>query len=1084
MKSSASLAKISGPSTSGIFLRHRLFQLLDHSSHGPPLVWIAGPPGTGKTTLAASWLDARQIPSLWYQVEKGDSDPASFFYYLGLAAKRSAARKGKPLPFLTPEYLKGIPVFSRRYFENFFSRMFSSAGRSSSLAIVFDNCHEVPERAPFYTILYEGLSVVPSDIKVILISRKEPPDVFIRFVANSLMKTIGWNELKFTLEEATGMVRLRGHEAPAEAMRQFHEKTDGWAAGIVLLLEGAKKDGIEHVISKVYAPKEIFQYFAAEIFNRAEPKTRDFLLKTSIFPQMSLEMAEALTGNRQARVILSELNARNYFTQKLVSEINFYQYHPLFREFLQFMAGEAFSRDVLGQVQKKAAELLEKNGRPEDAVELLKTVEDWPNAVRLIIHHSPHLARQGRCKTVENWIKGLPETVIQGEPWLLYRKGVCRTPFSPLDSYELFEKALELFRSRGDSGGIFLSLSGLFDSIAYSFDTYNRFDDALNLLDEVLHKFQEFPSAEIEARLTASKLWAIVFRHPWRQDFKKTAERAHSVLPRISNVNIKTQVLHCLLMHHILLGELQTAWPLLGLFRELLRMSDISPLIAITMKFDESLYHLSMAEFEQCEKCVREALELASTTGVHTMDSFLLANRAACLLDSGDLERADLFLEEMAASLDHSSNLGRQFYHLLQTWKFLIMGDFSNSLLQGQIALKYALGLGAARTEAYQHIVCAFALHGLKRDSEAREHLSKCYVFARSIGCTILEFACLLAEAKFAFDKGKDSIGFDLLRKALFLGRTKGYVSMPYVWVPSIIAELCQRALEACIEVDYVLKLIRKRNLMPDPPPIDCEQWPWAIRIYTLGRFEIVKDGQALQFSGKVQKRPLQLLKVLISSGGSEVSEEHITDCLWPDADGDAGHNSFTTTLARLRRLIGTEKAVRVQKSKVSLDPRYCWVDAQGFERIFAILVKNIEEENPASHLESSKVLRLAEKAFAFYRGHFLPADEEEFWSISYRERLRAKFSALISKVAYQLERAGQWENAMEYYRKGLDIDDTSEEFYQRLMICNRELELYANAIEVYKRCKKLLATKLGIDPSPKTEAIYRSITGATDKPI
>jgi len=217
-------------------------------------------------------------------VDEGDSDPASFFYYLGLAVQKANPRKRKPLPLLTSEYVLGIPTFSRRFFENAYDRLIRISDSASPFVIVFDNCQEVSEGAEFNKIINAGIEHVPSGMKFIFISRKDPPETFVRLMANSQMKTIGWDELKFTLDESNEMVRLRGYEAVSlEVLGQLHEKTDGWAAGIVLSLEGARSGGIESVLSKMHDSKEISQYFANEIFHREEPAVQDFLLKPTCF---------------------------------------------------------------------------------------------------------------------------------------------------------------------------------------------------------------------------------------------------------------------------------------------------------------------------------------------------------------------------------------------------------------------------------------------------------------------------------------------------------------------------------------------------------------------------------------------------------------------------------------------------------------------------------------------------------------------------------------------------------------------------------------------------------------------------------
>lgn len=286
------------------------------------------------------------------------------------------------------------------------------------------------------------------------------------------------------------------------------------------------------------------------------------------------------------------------------------------------------------------------------------------------------------------------------------------------------------------------------------------------------------------------------------------------------------------------------------------------------------------------------------------------------------------------------------------------------------------------------------------------------------------------------------------------------------------MGRLCGKALEAGIEVGYVQNLIRKLNLMPDEDSMEIETWPWPIKIHTLGRFRLELDGKPVQFSRKIQKKPLGLLKMLVAQGGRETGESRIIDILWPEAEGDAAYRAFLTTVQRLRRLLGSKHAIGLRDGRISLDPRICWVDTWAFNHLFG------QAGEAWRRGEKEKAVPMLERAVSLYAGPFLGHEGEEHDIIALRESAREKFLQCIGMLGRFHEEAGAWDKAAGYYDKGLEVDSLAEAFYRSLMACYMNMGQPVKALDVYGRCRRVLKAALDVFPDAETEALCRSIAG------
>lgn len=1067
MDAPQAIAKITPPKADALLPRERLFARIDQALVKHPVLWLSAPGGSGKTSLVAGYLAARRLRSLWYQVDERDADPVSFFHHLGLAAHRISPRSRKKLPPLTPEYLPGLPVFILRFFETLYQRLSpkrAAAGGNHAPLLVFDNFQDAPPDSVLADIVSRGLSVMPDGLRAIIISRAEPPAAFASLRARGRIALLGWEALRFDLAEATELAgdRIGGKPAP-QLIERLHGLTDGWVAGLILFLEGLVAGGSGVPSGDGPAPQAVFDYFAGEVFAGLPEDVRRFLVRTAFLPDFTAAMAHAVSGVADVEHVLALLCRQHCFVERMGEQAEIYRYHDLFRDFLRTQAGEE-AHDF----RSLAARALAEAGRATDAIPLFLENGDGQAAVSLILAEAQPMIAQGRRQTLAGWIDALPPGMTETVPWLSFWRGVAELPVKPSAGRALIERAHGSFVVTGDTTGQMIAAATIMEAYFQEYADFSTLDRWFAVLESLGGMDADFPTLETELRVLTGMLVATCHRQPSNPLGRILVNRLETILEQNLDPNRRSAALAFMLWHTIWIGDFVQARRIHAAADRLLHEGRITPLNEIMLRSVKGHGEIILADGAGAQEVLDAALKTADHHGLTFVGTCLVLPMQICRhLQFGDLAAAESDLAS-AEKKPFPGQMSASQIAFCRCWLELLRGNIALADQHARDACEKAERSGScvARSCTYAAWAIILAEGG---DSTAAEHsLTEAQRSVEQCRTGLISFHLLLVEAWLALRGGDAARCHARLGKALAQGAAQGYMNTMQ-WLPAMMSELCAEALREGIETGYVRELIRKRGLAPPSP--DIEIWPWPVQIHVLGSFSIFLEDQPLVFAGKVQKKPLELLKVLLASGGGGPVEQ-LVGILWPDADGDLAYKSLEMSVVRLRKLLGCPETILFQGGEVALNPRLVWTDLAAFDRL-------CREAETGWGAAPNEAAAKAEAALALYRGHCLPGEADSFWLLPVREGLRARFIELTSRLAAAAMSGGNYEQAAEHLHRGLAIDHLVEIFYQRLMVCHDRLGQRSRSVELYHQCARQLAAALGIEPSPKTRELYQALMAA-----
>lgn len=1067
----AAIAKISAPRLYGVVPRGRLFESLDRGVNGRA-VWIAGPPGAGKTSLVASYAEEARRDVIWYQVDASDADPSSFFYYLSLTVP---GRKAK-LPLLQPEYLSDLDGFADRFFRAYFSSLPSDA------LLVLDNVQEFPADSPLYGVLARALTQLPRGMAVIAISRQDAPPELARLRANGDLHVIVWPELQLTRDETQRICEAQRLEDPA-LIEVLHSRSGGWVAGLTLMLERVRRGGQTAPDIETDTQEAIFDYFAGQVFRAAPERDRQKLLRGAFAPRLTASVLCALTEDPEAGQLLEALYRRHLFTdrRRFVASASSpdpaahrayaYQFHALFRAFLRGEAERAFTPTEVRSLMERTATLLEREGMVEDAVGLYAEAHEWKGIEALVLRDAPTLLQQGRWKTIVEWTDRLPKPVLHANPWLLTWTGKALVPIDQKAARDHLERAWEHFVASGDRAGQLVAIAGIVWTHYFEAFATESMDRWIAPLEQLLGEGGTFPSASIELAAYSAFQLVTMFVKPSHPMLHPCALRLIDLMDSDVDVNERVSAAAFLVQYLDLVAQFELAARVIEKVDRLTRTPDLSPVGLVAWYTNRGYHFYITARYPEAMDTLDRAVGLARANG----------------LPQGEFSAHVFRAFAAAIENDIPTGLGAvrsQEKLLLPMWRVSVAQyHLSMSLLEQQrghaeqAADHARRHLAAARTTSAPFFIIVWgscgagALAEAGHFQEARDVIAEVRAVRDGTCYTCYDGLLLLDESYVDLLEHGEARALPCLQEGLAWARRHNTPHF-FRWLVRGIAPLLACALKHGVETDYARSLIAAWQVKP--PARDTAGWPWTLRIVTLGDFRVLQHDQPLKIGRKAPARLLDLLKVLVALGGKGVDVRRLTAIVWPDAEGDAAQASFTNALHRLRKLLGDDSLLDLRDGRLSLDLDRCWVDVLAFEAWClrrGAVTSHTPQGNPGDEPSSA-----ADRLLDIYRGHFLPQEADSPWVIPIRERLRSQFERQIVRLGDQLESAHETAAAITLYRRAIEIESLTENFYQRLMRVQAVSGARAEALQTYRRCRNLLSIVLGVSPSVATQAQFERI--------
>lgn len=308
--------------------RPALIERLEAGAKGAMIV-LEAPGGYGKSSLLSEWCEKLASHSelfAWLSTDE-DDDADTFIAYLAFACHVAGVETA-------PSALLDFDVSTERHRTQAIYQILAAIERSGKpVTIVLDDFERAREtlRASILPVL---LRRIPANATLVVATRDAAGLDTLDLDHRGLVTRIGPKDLRFTRNEIRA---LWGKRLSRGQLAKFEMRTEGWPVLVRLLLSAADIGvfDIRHIDSVSYTDQTVTAYFEEKILSRLDGAVYDFLLKASIFDEMTRDIVADILGADPDDMLRHKAAELEAFVAPLPSEFGGFRLHPMLRDYLR-----------------------------------------------------------------------------------------------------------------------------------------------------------------------------------------------------------------------------------------------------------------------------------------------------------------------------------------------------------------------------------------------------------------------------------------------------------------------------------------------------------------------------------------------------------------------------------------------------------------------------------------------------------------------------------------------------------------------------------------------------------------------------